>query len=155
MKRIIDDGVYIWLICDALRDLVPFVQFKKREKHPWRSGTKSCNTWYQIVQRITHKLKCLTKRIGLLNIFCCFYITDNLVSVQSSQIIKIGWMRSMFTCWWMALLSLLHMEFIANWWNNRNSIGFVKEDGVNFNNWYSFLLVSWRYFRQKVSSNIM
>ena len=23
--------------CDALHDLVPFVQFKKREKHPWRS----------------------------------------------------------------------------------------------------------------------
>ena len=23
--------------CDALRDLVPFVQFKRREKHPWRS----------------------------------------------------------------------------------------------------------------------
>ena len=23
--------------CDALRDLVPFVRFKKREKHPWRS----------------------------------------------------------------------------------------------------------------------
>ena len=22
-------------ICDALRDLVPFVQYKKREKHPW------------------------------------------------------------------------------------------------------------------------
>ena len=25
-----------FLICDALRDLVPFVQFKKHEKHPWR-----------------------------------------------------------------------------------------------------------------------
>ena len=25
------------LIYDVLRDLVPFVQFKKREKHPWRS----------------------------------------------------------------------------------------------------------------------
>ena len=24
-------------ICDALRDLVPFVQFKRREKHPWKS----------------------------------------------------------------------------------------------------------------------
>ena len=24
-------------ICGALRDLVPFVQFKKREKHSWRS----------------------------------------------------------------------------------------------------------------------
>ena len=23
-------------LCDALSDLVPFVQFKKREKHPWR-----------------------------------------------------------------------------------------------------------------------
>ena len=28
-------------ICDALRDLEPFVQFKKREKHPWRSATFS------------------------------------------------------------------------------------------------------------------
>ena len=26
-----------FLICDALRDLVPFAQFKNREKHPWRS----------------------------------------------------------------------------------------------------------------------
>ena len=24
----------IFLVCDALRDLVAFVQFKKREKHP-------------------------------------------------------------------------------------------------------------------------
>ena len=24
-------------ICDALRYLVPLVQFKRREKHPWRS----------------------------------------------------------------------------------------------------------------------
>ena len=27
------------IICDALRDLEPFVQFKNREKHPWRSVT--------------------------------------------------------------------------------------------------------------------
>ena len=27
------------LIWDALRDLVSFVQFKKREKHPWRSDS--------------------------------------------------------------------------------------------------------------------
>ena len=25
------------LTCDALRDLVPFAKFKKREKHPWMS----------------------------------------------------------------------------------------------------------------------
>ena len=28
-------------ICDVLRDLVLFVQFKKRVKHPWRSVTLS------------------------------------------------------------------------------------------------------------------
>ena len=28
-------------ICDVLCDLVLFVQFKKREKHPWRSVTFS------------------------------------------------------------------------------------------------------------------
>ena len=29
------------IICDVLHDLVPFVQFKKREKQPWRSVTFS------------------------------------------------------------------------------------------------------------------
>ena len=27
----------VFSICNALHDLVPFVQFKKREKNPWRS----------------------------------------------------------------------------------------------------------------------
>ena len=49
-------------VCDALRDLLPFVQFKKREKHPWRSFTcsKLCR-WYQIAQCITI-MKITTKR---------------------------------------------------------------------------------------------
>ena len=29
------------VLCDSLRDLVPFVQFKEREKHPWKSVTFS------------------------------------------------------------------------------------------------------------------
>ena len=28
-------------MCGGLRDLVPFAQFKEREKHPWRSVTLS------------------------------------------------------------------------------------------------------------------
>ena len=32
------------IICDALRDLVPFVQFKKREKYPWISVTFSAKS---------------------------------------------------------------------------------------------------------------
>ena len=31
----------IGLDSDVLRDLAPFVQFKKREKHPWKSVTFS------------------------------------------------------------------------------------------------------------------
>ena len=31
--------------CDPLRDLVPFVQFKKREKYPWRSVNFSTPLW--------------------------------------------------------------------------------------------------------------
>ena len=31
-------------ICDALRGFRPFLQFKKREKHPWRSVTFKSNT---------------------------------------------------------------------------------------------------------------
>ena len=68
-------------ICGALRDLVPFVQFKKREKHPWSnvnfSAGLACNftkintppwffftlfklyKWQQIAQRITYTLKML------------------------------------------------------------------------------------------------
>ena len=44
------------LICAALCDLVPFVQFKKREKHPWKSvnfSTKSLNASH--IQRM---IKC-------------------------------------------------------------------------------------------------
>ena len=35
MKHIEDCPI---LICDVLRDLVPFIQFKKSEKHPWGGG---------------------------------------------------------------------------------------------------------------------
>ena len=30
---------FFMYMCDALRKLVPFEQFKKREKHSWRSAT--------------------------------------------------------------------------------------------------------------------
>ena len=45
------------LICDALRYLLPFVQFKKREKH--HGGVSilvKLNKWYQIAQRIIYWL---------------------------------------------------------------------------------------------------
>ena len=47
-------------ICSALRNLVPFVQFKKREKHPRRSvnfnKVAGLYKWYQIAQRTTYAL---------------------------------------------------------------------------------------------------
>ena len=35
-------------ICEALRDLVPFEQFKKREKYPWRTVTFSKVTCFNL-----------------------------------------------------------------------------------------------------------
>ena len=32
------DVALIIIICNVLRNLVPFVQFKKRDKHLWKSG---------------------------------------------------------------------------------------------------------------------
>ena len=32
-------GSHMTHICDALRDLVPFIQFEKREKYSWKSVT--------------------------------------------------------------------------------------------------------------------
>ena len=54
-------------ICDALRNLVAFVQFKKREQHPWRSVNTppwvlftffKLYKWYQIAQRTTYFMLC-------------------------------------------------------------------------------------------------
>ena len=41
VTQVFEDLRVLFSKCDALRDLVPFVQFKKREKHPWRSVTFS------------------------------------------------------------------------------------------------------------------
>ena len=38
----------------ALRDLVPFVQFKKREKHPWKSVTFSKVAGFSLKVALLH-----------------------------------------------------------------------------------------------------
>ena len=71
------------MICNTLRDLVPFAQFQKREKHVWRSFTFSkvaglSNSppcvfftflkfykWYQIAQSVTLKNSFSVKMLGL------------------------------------------------------------------------------------------
>ena len=84
--------MFLLRICDALRDLVPFVQFEKREKHPRRSvnfskvSASACNVtkintlpWvfftffklhksYQIAQRITY-VKLLTHFMPLVSFY--------------------------------------------------------------------------------------
>ena len=53
-------------ICNALRDLVPFVQFKKCEKHPWGSVNFSKVAG---LQRITYALTAIVK---ICSISCYF-----------------------------------------------------------------------------------
>ena len=37
MNHVVKQSLLLREVCGALHDLVPFAQFKKREKHPWRS----------------------------------------------------------------------------------------------------------------------
>ena len=55
------------VIGDALHNLVPFVQFKKCIKHPWRSVKVlvlvKLYKWYQIAQRITYIVQIYEKQV--------------------------------------------------------------------------------------------
>ena len=45
--------------CDALLDLVPFVQFKKGEKHPWRSVSRFLNCTNGTKSRNPSQMSCV------------------------------------------------------------------------------------------------
>ena len=49
--------------CDVLRDLVPFVQFQKREKHPWRSVnfSKVADFSLQLYSKVTFLHECFSR----------------------------------------------------------------------------------------------
>ena len=51
------------MICDALRYLVPFVQFKKREKYPWTS----------ITFKVTLLHECFSRFLNLRELYCLYY----------------------------------------------------------------------------------
>ena len=48
-------------MCDALRDLVPVLHFKKREKHPWRSVNFSCRLQLATVLKLTLLHGCFSR----------------------------------------------------------------------------------------------
>ena len=62
------------LQCDVWRDLVPFVQFKKHEKHQWRSATfrKVAGFWPAILLKV-----------ALLH--GCFYVFLNRTNIAKSR----------------------------------------------------------------------
>ena len=88
-------------MCGALRDLVAFVQFKKREKHPWRSVNFSKVKFYkcyQIAQRIRYGISAKNLCLKILKsdakfeekLYCCFKNDKNLVNFDpSNQVSKI------------------------------------------------------------------
>ena len=52
---------YLSSIWDALRDLVPFVQFRKREKHPWKNVTFSKIAGASHIIKIQYRFSCPCK----------------------------------------------------------------------------------------------
>ena len=69
--------------CDTLRDLLPFVQFKKHEKHPWRSVTFS---------KVVGLPATLLKLTLLHECFSCFLnCTNDTKSSKTSYVIISLW----------------------------------------------------------------
>ena len=61
-------------MCGALRDFVPFAQFKKREKHPWWSvnfskvaGITCFNIKFQLNSNLADELFCISQKLFLEN----------------------------------------------------------------------------------------
>ena len=70
--------------CDALRDLVPFVQFKKREKHPWRSVN------FNKVAGLTSTPPELIRKPG-------FLMSSEGVEVKPSTLLKLTFLHGCFS----------------------------------------------------------
>ena len=93
-------------ILDALRGLVPFLQFKKREKHSWRSATfskvaecfsrfSSIGVFYvfKVVQmvpnRAKHRIYQRKKNVNIISIFA-YFILSTLIFIVFSTLCKIN-----------------------------------------------------------------
>ena len=59
--------------CDASRDLVPVVQFKNYEKHPWRSVISESVTppWVFFTSKILQMVPNRAKRFRYITRSCC------------------------------------------------------------------------------------
>ena len=74
-------------ICDALRDLVPFVEFKKREKDLWRSVTfsKVCRNDTEL-GRVHNMLKSSKDMSGLEQLWMTTSLMVSLIFIYFSKL---------------------------------------------------------------------
>ena len=66
--------VYFQKTCGALCDLVPFVQFKKREKHPWKSVNFSKVAGFRLLEclcMLSKDILILSRNIYILSVYIC------------------------------------------------------------------------------------
>ena len=58
-----------YVYVEVLRDLVPFIQFKKREKHPWGSGTFSKVSGFKpaTLLKVTFLRGCFSRFVNFTN----------------------------------------------------------------------------------------
>ena len=79
--------------CDALRDFVPFVQFKKCEKHPWRSVTfNKVAGWLNVI--LFHG--CFSRFLNC---------TNSTKLLKVSQILFAGWGSGFQFFWQLCIVS--------------------------------------------------
>ena len=88
------------MIYYAMRDLIPFVQFKKRKKHPWRSVNFSKVAWvfftffklyecYQIAQCITYAESFAWVFFTFFKLYECYQIAQCITYAESFKFLRI------------------------------------------------------------------
>ena len=104
------------LKCDALRNLVPFVQFKKRKKRPWRSVNFSKVAGFsnapQILLQLIHHINLAQKLDEVLDRLQENYIVLSVLTIHNDNenTVRESWVRTMRGIWVMTLRVTIFRE---------------------------------------------
>ena len=101
------DIVFLWVrgtISGVLRDLVPFVQFRKREKRPWRSVNFSKVAGFSNFTRINAPLWVFSTFFKL---YKWYQITHRITIYQPLFLMKINFNKKSFGSWKQCMTSAI------------------------------------------------
>ena len=101
-------------ICDALCNLVPFLQFKKREKHSWTSLllAKSLDSAHNLL-KVTLLRRCFSRFLNC---------TNGTKSRNVFVFVMIPWFTKSVTSWWILVYEIRYIFLNIFFWTTTNQV---------------------------------